>query len=373
MKDSMREELLGYLSNALDAEERERLEASLQEDHQLRSELIYWEDQLRLLSLDKPSFDPPAGLAERTCAFVFARVDAFARADVFPRADRAPATDADVETSSFPWGAAASVATDSALANSPLASGSVPLARLSDSRNEFGSGRRFRLVDLVVFAALLAGGAVMLMPAVLSSRDRAQLADCRRNLLEIGMAMQSYSDLYDGHFPWLPTEGPRAVAGTAPTTLVHEGMLDPQRLICAGAQKPETTGRWLGVPEWEEVDTSDEDSLPKVWARMSPNYGTYLGVLVNGVYAGQRNLHRATFAIAADSPSRTSKDRVSTNHGRRGQNVLFEDGHVEVLSGCRIGDDDIFLNEDKRPAAGLHLSDSVIGTGDTSPMAGSLR
>jgi len=352
----MREELLGYLSNALDAEEKERLEASLQEDPQLKSELIQWKDRLRFLSLDKPLLDPPAGLAERTCAYVFARVEA------------GSVTDADAGLRSSEWCVVGSTVVDATQTASTM-----PPARLSESRNEFGTRRRFRLVDLVVLAALLAGGSVMLMPALLNSRDRAQLADCRHNLHEIGMAMQSYSDIYDGHFPWLPTEGPRAVAGTAPTTLVHERMLDPQRLICAGARKPETTGRWLGVPEWEEVDTSDEATLPEVWARMSPNYGTYLGVLVNGVYAGQRNLHRATFAVAADSPSRISKDRLSTNHGGRVQNVLFEDGHVEVLSSSRIGDDDIFLNEDNRPAAGIHLSDSVIGTGDTSPMAGSLR
>jgi hypothetical protein len=60
----------------------------------------------------------------------------------------------------------------------------------------------------------------------------------------------------------------------------------------------------------------------------------------------------------------------SLNHGRKGQNVLFEDGHVEFLQGCNAEGcpDNIFLNDRGQPTAGVHANDAVIGPSHAHPL-----
>ena len=86
--------------------------------------------------------------------------------------------------------------------------------------------------------------------------------------------------------------------------------------------------------------------------------------MVNGQYRSSKNLQRPTFALVADAPSGGLVDR-SGNHDRRGQNVLFEDGHVQYLTTCtaRGCKDHIFTNDEGHQAPGLHPHDAVLGPG----------
>ena len=63
---------------------------------------------------------------------------------------------------------------------------------------------------------------------------------------------------------------------------------------------------------------------------MGGSYGYCIGYVDQGVYQPTRNLGRPGFAIMADAPCEDRPGRQSDNHGGRGQNVLFEDGHVAV-------------------------------------------
>jgi prepilin-type processing-associated H-X9-DG protein len=57
----------------------------------------------------------------------------------------------------------------------------------------------------------------------------------------------------------------------------------------------------------------------------------------------------------------------SINHGGAGQNVLFADGHVQFLPQRTFGEDDIFLNRDRKVAAGLDATDIVLGYSAARP------
>ena len=57
----------------------------------------------------------------------------------------------------------------------------------------------------------------------------------------------------------------------------------------------------------------------------------------------------------------------SLNHGGRGQNVLFHDGHVEFCVSRLVGGDDIYLNRDMKVAAGVGCSDAVLGSSAPRP------
>ena len=55
-----------------------------------------------------------------------------------------------------------------------------------------------------------------------------------------------------------------------------------------------------------------------------------------------------------------------------GQNVLFEDLHVDYLLGDRIpgSSDDLFRNDDGKIRAGTHAKDAVVGGCTARPRGG---
>jgi prepilin-type processing-associated H-X9-DG protein len=59
----------------------------------------------------------------------------------------------------------------------------------------------------------------------------------------------------------------------------------------------------------------------------------------------------------------------SANHGGRGQNVLYLDGHVEWRTNRNAGinGDDIFVNWDNQVFAGRAREDTVLGSSDATP------
>src|SRR5262245_66204025 len=72
MSSPSREHLLGYLLRALEPAEQERVEAELERDPRLAGEMQRLEARLERMGLrDAPEqWDPPGGLADRTCEYV---------------------------------------------------------------------------------------------------------------------------------------------------------------------------------------------------------------------------------------------------------------------------------------------------------------
>ena len=69
--------------------------------------------------------------------------------------------------------------------------------------------------------------------------------------------------------------------------------------------------------------------------------------------------------LLADQPAHegnTILEGNSPNHGQRGQNVLFNDGHVSWFDSRRVSpeDADLFLNFDHQPAPGLTPQDAAL-------------
>jgi hypothetical protein len=339
MRDSIRANLLGYLSDALEDEDHALVQSWVDRDPQLSQDLSALKGHLDLLASDHGHEEPPSGLAVRTCDWIFSQVPSECPGHIDDEAGlRAEDTNAEV--------------------------------RLSEQRGESASRRRFSAFDLIVATVILVGAGVMFLPALMNAREKARLTACGEHLLGIGKALESYSDRFFGYLPYIPESGKRAVAGTVIGTLVHDEYLtDQQYLICGGSPVSQEPGKWLGVPTWDEIDNSDDQALQQhLWAQMSPSYGNYLGVRRGNQYVGQRNYHRPTFAIVADTPSKSQPGRMSLNHGGRVQNVLFEDGHIQRLMKGRFLNDDIFLNNQNLVEAGVNEADSVIGSSDSSPV-----
>ena len=327
MTDRAREEIVGYLLGALDDSEREALEVRLKTDPEYQRQWAIVRRQMGQLTPivgqladDVP---PPAGLARRTCDFVFSH------ARRMQPARRRPMT---------------------------------PYAGLP------GLGSSVHWLDVTVAAVVLVVAALAVLPAVQGSRFQARLAACQDNLRQLGVALTDYSRRNHDRFPEVPQQGSLAAAGIYAPILVREGFLtDSRRVICP--ESPQADDPDVRVPSIEELQVACNCEAQSLRQMMGGSYGYCLGHLENGVLAPTKNTARVHFAVMADAPSESLPGHQSLNHGGRGQNVLFEDGLVEfaVSSQPVAGADDIFANDDHIVDVGLHSDDSVIAPSGTAP------
>jgi hypothetical protein len=312
----MRNQLIGYLLGALDPSEHELVEARLSRDTQLRRDLEVLARCLHPLAADKAHYEAPLGLAERTCRYVM------------------------VETRAVPAPAVANV-----------------------------SGR-WSMADLAMAAGIFLAATLLFWPAMNQSRFAARLAGCQNNLRQIGAGLADYSDIFHGQFPAPSPRGEMNCAGMYAVILQQQGMLPQTHILICPASALADGADDFRVPAPREIIALGPEQLAQLRKRVGGSYGYSLGFFVNGQYHAPPDLRRATQALMADAPAPTTPLRHSLNHGGCGQNVLFEDLHVEFLPTCQAKGckDHIFVNDEGRPHAGLHLGDSVIGASEDRPL-----
>ena len=320
----MRDQLIGYLLDALEPAERVALERKLAGNAMLRHELALLQRSLTGLDADRGHYDPPADLVERTLTFVR---DESARVVSLPpmTPDRAP-----------------------------------PVAR-----------SRWSIADLVVTAGVLIAASLVFIPAVNQSRYSARVTGCQNNLRQLGVALTSYAEANKRYFPTVPTKGPMAAAGIYANTLFHNGFLDDPHLVICPASALADNARTFHLPTTDELEEAEAPQLVEMQRSMGGSYGYTLGYVSKGRYHPTKNFGRSTFALMADAPTcAPTSNIVSDNHGGSGQNVLFEDGRVAHLTsrtpeGCG---DDIFLNDQGEVSAGTHRDDAVIAPSPAKPI-----
>jgi hypothetical protein len=326
MSDRARQELLGYLLGALDDSETESLEARLQADPELRRALALVRRQLKPLQAAEDDCHPPPGLARRTCEYVMSHAR-----QLQTRCVKRPA--------------------------------------LSPDASPAGREGRLSLLDMAVAASVLFLAGMVVLPAVNGSRFQARLVACQDNLRQLGASLHGYSQRNQGYFPEVPRDGRFAAAGVYAPTLVSSGLLDDSRLVVC-PDSPSAGRVVFQVPSLDQLQGADEQQAAQLRVLMGGSYGYCIGHLENGAFVPTRNLYRERFAIMSDAPNDGLPSHQTSNHGGRGQNVLFEDGHVVFLTTSRPCEslDDIFHNDHNRVAAGEHRNDSVIAPSGTAPV-----
>lgn len=322
MDDQIREQLLGYLLDALDEAERIEIEQQLESNPELRDELESLALTLEPLADTYEEFEPPARLAERTCSLV--------------------------------------------AACTPLTPAGKQLHPAT--RAEIRGGNRWSIADVVVMAGICLAGAMLFFPAISQSRYAARLQACQNNLRELGFALVDFSEKAgQGHFPEVPTEGNRAVAGIYAPVLIDAGYLaDETRIICPSSALAQREADW-SMPTLDEVDQASGRNLVLIQKSMGGSYGYNLGVVVNGKHRAPRNLGRTNFALMSDAPSLQLAGHRSINHGGRGDNILYEDGHIRYVVESNTDGDDPFVNRLGWMEAGLDINDSVVAPSFTPP------
>jgi len=324
----MREDLLGYLLNAVDDAERDTITARAAADPATAKQLKFLAQSLGPLAADRDHFEPPPGLAARTCALVNRRAQE-ARVELPP---------------------------------------SEPSGLPGRSRGAW------RLVDAVVAMGLVAASALLFFPALLHSRNTANLQACQNNLRTIHAGLVKHANLHKDLFPVVPTEGKEAAAGIYAVRLFHGGFLgdnpNPKIFVCASSPWGADTESFR-VPTSADLAAASGEELRRLQRIMGGSYGYTLGHVVRGRYVPTRNLARGRFVLMADAfdAQHDAASGCSGNHGGNGQNVLFEDGRVLYLTTCRIdgASEDFFRNDKEKVAPGLHADDSVVAQSAVAP------
>ena len=320
----MKNELVGYVLRALDADVHDSVDTQLDKDPSLFHDLAVLRDSFEPLEADEGHIEPPDGLAVRCCDEIKRQ-----RAN---RPSPAPAS-----------------ATD-------------PFERGATSRS------RWSFSDFTVAAGILIALGVVAVPTVNHSRFNAQLMGCQNNLRDIGQALHAFSDARpDKAFPAISGQGPQGPTGSYATTLVSSGRLaDHSNLLCPSARSGSSCSP-CQESNLVQLETPKKKSELDLILDRGGSYAYTLGYEDANGYHPTRNQNRSTFVLMADSPCSCPdhEDRQTGSHGSFGQNVLFEDGRVgyEVncnLIGCR--DNDFYHNRNNLIAPGLDEDDAVVGS-----------
>jgi hypothetical protein len=336
----MREDLLGYLLDALDDQQRRRVAEALRRDPRLRRELEQLRQTLEELRPADADIQPPADLADQTC-------DLIAAFDEAPEAIRAR------------------------VAGYPSSDGGRRGGFRTNRRELAAAGREWSAADMLVAAGLFLAVSLMFFPAIAESRFRSHISTCQDNLRQLGNALAAYSEFNDGYLPSIPASGNRSVAGVYGPLLYHSQYFTDQTiLVCPGSALSGQIDDFR-IPRLVELDRAGGRELLAMQRTMGGSYGYTLGYQVGGQYTAPRNRGRSTFALMSDKPSLHLAASQSDNHVGRGQNVLFDDFHVEFLTTCtsKEGFDNLFRSRRGYFEAGLDDNDSVIGPSFMPPLA----
>lgn len=321
----MDENLVGYLLDALDPDERRQVEDRLRGDANARRRLQRLKELVQPLAADLDPIDPPPGLWVRALARV-----AEHRCRPLPEAP-------------------------------PVLKSRAPAPR--------GWWRR---ADLLVAASILLVLGLLLPPTLYYLRYRGNVLACQNNLRVFYAALQDYSERHHGDFPNVATAAPppRNVPGMFVVALHDDGLLGDD----TGMDCPSQGRALLYRPSRTEVETMPPERFQQCAVRMAGCYAYSLGYLdpLGRVRGLRRPGQPAAVPILADRPPEgVARGDLgnSPNHAGRGQNVLYTDGHCVFHTGRAVGlgGDDIYLNQDQKVAAGKNQNDTVLATGDALP------
>lgn len=327
--------LVGYLMHALDPDEEARVEEALSQNPELRQRLDAFAGSVsNLLEADSEMPPPPPGLKYRTLARV-------AELRLEEQRNHTP----------------------------------IPFT-LRPSREVAVTRSWWRRADVLVAASLLVIVLPLLGSGVAYARYRYNIVMCQNNLRGFHDALTMYANINEGRYPRVEPVPPRDLAGVVMPLLQQNGLTSGLKLRCAANTSEPTVACSL-----QDLEKAHEKGGPAFDALANNLIGDYAYTL--GYYDADGNLHGPTLhrepgdmdlmPIMADRPSFSQvKEMVSAtpnslNHAGKGQNVLFLGGNVRFVSSPRLGEDDIYLNQDHHIAAGRHREDSVLGGSNFRP------
>lgn len=315
----MDENLVGYLLNSLDEPSHQQVEAYLAGNAAGRDKVQKLHRALEPLEADREQAKPPADLVYRTLARV-----------------------------------------------AEVCSQGLPRAPVTIQAG--GNARPlWRRVDVVAAAAILLLALGVGIPALFRLRDQSGNLECQDNLRIFYTGLKKYHDQHK-QFPDVDAHRPHHnVAGMVVPMLIHAKVLAPDVSIRCPGNGP-------GKPcplTLDQIKAMGPEEFKKHAASLASCYAYSLGYRDDlGYHAPVMNAGMASrLPLMSDRPP-YDDDTLdnSPNHGKNGQNVLFQDGHVEFMTKRSLPfDDDIFKNRQGKRAAGDAEDDVVLGNSAIRP------
>jgi len=322
----MREQLVGYLFDALDEGERRDFETALSDPKRgraLQQELELLRRAVTPLACDRGALPVPSGLAARTLAFVSSQA--------------------------------------------ACESETVPLRpSLSPTRESAPAASRVWLDRLLLAASALAA-CILVVPLVYDSITESRARRVERNLQQVSTALQGYAESHR-IYPTPPDGGPLSRAGLYAPTLVSEHRLLADDSMLLVPDSALARGGSFRVPSLGELEaaagTPRFDELIRI---MGGDFGYTLGHRsADGRLQPNANLRRASHPILADAPAECCEK--SDNHPDGFHYILFEDGHFERRHADFLHRDaHLYRNRAGQVAAGVDPDDSAIGASHHQP------
>ncbi len=328
----MHDLLVGYLLDELDDDQRRIVEERLRHDPAFRRQLAHLS---RCLGQDRNAenlpTEPPRGLAERTARNIAHAADSG----------------------------------EFQLANQ-YGYSSIGFAD-GDSRGK----SHWTVVDMAVATGVVLAVGMLLLPALRDSRSAARRLECQNHLRQLGVALANYSEVYQKYMPRIETGEP---AGIFTVRLVENRFIDRdqarQLIVCPATELAESIQSRqirIQIPSFAVYQSAKGTVLVGFQKTIGGSLAYRLPFLRNGEYTALRNTYRKDIAVLSDAPNPQDPSFKSCNHGRYGQNVLFQDLRVDYLKGplCNTNrHDHLFLNHDGLPIASTDPFDSVLGPSD---------
>ncbi|ASV74207.1 hypothetical protein THTE_1605 [Thermogutta terrifontis] len=297
MPDHLEAQLIGYLLNALDEEEREQLEAELAQRPGLRRRLRQLKEFFEVLDKTREEWIPPEGLVTRTCALV-------AR---------------DRVRCGQPNGRSGPVAARAVAGNASGAtyrSGKVGFRWAPLGDHWAGERSSWSLLDLLASCVVIFLLATLLLPALVETRFHHQVVACQENLHRLYTALGHYHTLHpEVRLAALNGQDVPFVALGAPS-LVHFGY-EPQG--CPGWSVKQVGREIPGETELASLG-SPMGYACAPWS-LSPSSPQIDGEMVS----------LPSTVICRDARVASVCGSRSWNHMGRGENWLFADGHVQFV------------------------------------------
>ncbi len=219
----------------------------------------------------------------------------------------------------------------------------------------------FRWSDVAVAATVFFAAILTLTVPLMRSRAQMDQAACAFNLGKLGVGLARYATTH-GTYPLVPASYPVGTYGV----MLHDAHIlnDPAVLTCPSAMKDRPAA---ALPDYEKfcelVNQSPEACRELLAGHFAYNVGYHIS---SGKAVAVPDSPANVTPIASDGPANDREGHIldgnSPNHGGRGQNVLYSDGHVGWKPTRWVShvDHDLFLNNAHRPAPGLHAGDSAL-------------
>jgi prepilin-type processing-associated H-X9-DG protein len=213
--------------------------------------------------------------------------------------------------------------------------------------------------DIAAVAAVLVLFVGIVLPALGYARQRYQQQRCQTQLAGVYDGVARYVADHDGHMPRVPTapgspwwkvgyQGVENVSNTRRAwLLVKEGYVDPSRFICPG--RPESRDLRFDTLQVANYNDFPGTAYIHFSIRVGCPQSKQQGLTGRRVLFADRNplSEKLPTDYSTSFSLRLCKDLMtsnSSNHNRRGQNVLFCDGSVEFTRrrNASVSEDDIY-------------------------------